>query len=178
MSYENARANLKEFGEELKLEGIDFDENNSCILGIDDTFSLHITYERFSDRLYLYSPLLDGLPKDEKILLKLCLKLLEGSLLGGRMGGGGVGIALEEELILMHCYLDMGLGTDSKTLSKFAAVFVDLVEKWRSGVVGKIVAGEEPLSYKELQIGQPAEGQGPMPPGGSGGGMPPERYRA
>ena len=51
MSYENAKANLKEFGKELNLEGLDFDENSTCILGIDNTFSLHLTYERNSDRL-------------------------------------------------------------------------------------------------------------------------------
>jgi len=66
MSYENAKANLREFGKELNLEGLDFDENNTCILGIDNAFSLHITYEPNSDRLYLYSPILDGLPKDDK----------------------------------------------------------------------------------------------------------------
>ena len=70
MSFENAKANLREFGKELNLEGLVFDENNTCILGIDNAFSLHITYEPNSDRLYLYSPILDGLPKDDKIRFK------------------------------------------------------------------------------------------------------------
>ena len=95
MSYENAKANLKEFGKELNLEGLDFDENSTCILGIDNTFSLHITYERNSDRLYLYSPILDGLPRDDKTLLKLYQRLLEGSMLGGQMAGGALGAVLE-----------------------------------------------------------------------------------
>ncbi len=43
MSFENAKANLKAFGKELNLELV-LDENNTCILGIDNTFSLHITY--------------------------------------------------------------------------------------------------------------------------------------
>ena len=64
MSLENAKQNLKEFGKELNLEGLAFDENHTCILGIDNTFSLHLTYEPNSDRLYLYSPVLDELPKD------------------------------------------------------------------------------------------------------------------
>jgi hypothetical protein len=46
MSLENAKANLKEFGKELNLEGLAFDENHTCILGIDNTFSLHLTYEQ------------------------------------------------------------------------------------------------------------------------------------
>ena len=51
MSLENAKENLKEFGKELNLEGLSFDENHTCILGIDNTFSLHLTYEPNSDRL-------------------------------------------------------------------------------------------------------------------------------
>ena len=81
MSFENAKANLKEFGKELNLE-LELDENNTCILGIDNTFSLHLTYEPNSDRLYMYAPLLDGLLKDDKIKLKLYERMLEGAMLG------------------------------------------------------------------------------------------------
>lgn len=154
MSYENAKANLREFGKELNLEALDFDENNTCILGIDNTFSLHITYEPNSDRLYLYSPVLDGLPKDDKILLKLYSRMLEGSMLGGQMAGGGVGVAPKEELILMHCVLDMGLGVEVNALVRFAPLFVETVEKWRE-IVKKIIAGEDPGPF-----------QFPVPPGG------------
>src|SRR3990167_5573720 len=91
MSFENAEQNLKEFGKELNLEGLQFDENNTCILGIDNKFSLHITYEPNQRRLYLYSPLLDGLPQDAKSRLVLYETLLEGSMLGGHMAGGGAG---------------------------------------------------------------------------------------
>lgn len=143
MSYENAKANLKEFGKELNLDNLNFDENNTCILGIDNTFSLHITYETNSDKLYLYAPVLDGLPKDDKIKLKLYERLLQGSMLGGQMAGGGVGVATEEELILMHTVLDMGLGVEASALRKFASLFVETVEKWRS-IVTKIMAGEDP----------------------------------
>lgn len=131
MSLENAKANLKEFGKELNLEGLSFDENQTCILGIDNTFSLHLTYEPNSDRLYLYSPILDGLPKDDKIKLRLYESLLEGSMLGGKMAGGGIGVAVKEELILMHCVLEMGPGTDSASLRRFAPLFVECVENWR-----------------------------------------------
>ncbi|MBX9744208.1 MAG: CesT family type III secretion system chaperone [Chlamydiales bacterium] len=174
MSYENAKANLKEFGKELNLENLAFDENNTCILGIDNTFSLHITYEPNSDRLYLYSPVLDGLPKDDKIRLKLYERLLEGSMLGGQMAGGGIGVATKEELVLMHCVLDMGLGAAVNALARFAALFVETVEKWRE-IVTKILAGEDPGPF-----------QFPTPPGGarapqpisqpSSGDKPGERY--
>jgi hypothetical protein len=130
MSYENAKANLKEFGKELNLE-LQFDENHTCILGIDNTFSLHLTYEPHSDRLYLYSPILDGLPKDTTNRLKLYESLLDGSMLGGQMAGGGIGVATNEELILMHCVLEMGIGADPSALRRFAPIFVEAVERWR-----------------------------------------------
>jgi len=130
MSLENAKANLKEFDKELNLELV-LDENYTCILGIDNAFSLHVTYEPNSDRLYLYAPILDGLPKDDKTKLGLYEALLEGSMLGGQMAGGGVGVAVLEELILMHCVLEMGLGSDASSLRRFAPLFVESVEKWR-----------------------------------------------
>jgi hypothetical protein len=130
MSLENAKENLKEFGKELGLEGLEFDENNTCILGIDDEYSLHLTYEPNSKRLYLYSPLLDGLPKDEKLRLRLYEKLLEGSLLGGQMAGGGVGVAVNEELVLVHATIDMEHALSS-ALRSYAPIFVEMVEKWR-----------------------------------------------
>lgn len=130
MSIENAKENLKEFGKELQLEGLEFDANNTCILGIDDEFSLHLTYEPNSKRLYLYSPLLDGLPSDPQTKLRLYERLLEGSMLGGQMAGGGVGVAPKEELILIHCTIDMEYAVPS-ALRAFAPLYVETVEKWR-----------------------------------------------
>lgn len=169
MSYENAKANLKEFGKELNLDALDFDENSTCILGIDNTFSLHITYEQNSDRLYLYAPILDGLPKDDKTRLKLYERLLEGSMLGGQMAGGGIGVAPKEELILMHCVIDMGLGVDAAALRRFAPLFVETVEKWRT-LVSKVMAGEDPGPFQPA--GAPPPDQRPA----FGGTKPGERY--
>lgn len=164
MSLENAKANLREFGKELNLEGLAFDENNTCILGIDNTFSLHLTYEPNSDRLYLYSPILDGLPKDDKIRLRLYEALLEGSMLGGQMAGGGIGVAVPEELILMHCVLEMGVGTDPSALRRFAPLFVEAVERWREKAKN-ILEGREEESREE-----DSQGRKPLPkmdrPGG------------
>lgn len=154
MTLENAKANLKEFAKELNLELV-FDENYTCILGIDNTFSLHLTYEPNSDRLYLYSPILDGLPKDEKTKLRLYEALLEGSMLGGQMAGGGVGVAVPEELVLIHCILEMGISADSSSLRRFAPLFVEAVEKWRAKAKD-IIEGRE-TSSKEAP-------KSPMPP--------------
>ena len=126
----NAEHNLKEFGDELKLKDLTFDENHTCILGIDDQFSLHLTFEPNSHRLYLYSPLLDGLPTTDALKLKLFETLLEGSMLGGMMAGGGVGLAPKEELVLLHCTLSME-HADARVLRSFAPLYVETVEKWR-----------------------------------------------
>ncbi len=164
MSLENAKANLKEFGKELNLE-LALDENHTCILGIDNAFSLHLTYEPNSDRLYLYSPILDGLPKDSAIRLKLYEALLEGSMLGGQMAGGGIGVAVPEELILMHAVLEMGVGSDPSSLRRFAPLFVEGVEKWRERAK-KICEGRDDHDKEKEKGG----GQPPIPgPGKQGG---------
>ena len=158
MSLENAKENLKEFGKELGLEGLEFDENNTCILGIDDEFSLHITYEPNSKRMYLYSPLLDGLPRDDKTRLKLYERLLEGSMLGGQMAGGGVGVAVKEELILIHCTLDMEHAVSS-ALRAFAPLYVETVEKWRK-ICTEVSEGRDDASKAQSQLQIPGGGHG------------------
>lgn len=162
MSFENAKENLKEFGKELGLEGLVYDENNTCILGIDDEFSMHLTYEPNSDRLYVYSPLLDGLPKDDRTRLKLYEKLLEGSMLGGQMAGGGVGVAVKEELILLHCVIDMAYAVPS-LLRAFAPLYVETVEKWRKAC-RDICEGREPT----IEPLRPPQTQPPAPEQGKG----------
>ncbi len=159
MSLENAKANIKEFGKDLNLQ-LEFDENNTCILGIDNKFSVHLTYEQHSDRLYLYSPLLDGLPKDITLKLNLYEALLVGSMLGGQMAGGGVGVAVEEQLILMHAYLEMGLGSDASALRRFAPLFVEAVEKWRKKIED-ILAGRQP--EEDPRFTRPSGGALPGP---------------
>jgi hypothetical protein len=170
MSLENAKENLKEFGKELNLAGLEFDENNTCILGIDDQFSLHLTYEPNSKRLYLYSPLLDGLPRDDKTRLKLYERLLEGSMLGGQMAGGGVGVAVKEELILIHCTIDMEHAVSS-ALRAFAPLYVETVEKWRK-TCAEICEGRDDASKKDAPpraIGGPSGGFVGGPTGGKAG---------
>lgn len=90
-------------------------------------------------------------------------------MLGGQMAGGGVGVAIKEELILMHCVVDMGLGVDAAGLRRFAPLFVETVEKWRE-IVKKILSGEDPGPF---QLPTPPDMQQPSFGGGS---KPGERY--
>ena len=143
-----------------------FDENNTCILGIDDTFSMHITFEPNSDRLYLYSPILDGLPKDDKIRLKLYERLLEGSMLGGQMAGGGVGVATKEELILMHCTLDMAHAVPA-ALRAFAPLYVETVEKWRK-IATEVIEGRDEKASSSAAESPTVAKPGQIGPGQSG----------
>ena len=53
-------------------------------------------------------------------------------MLGGQMAGGGIGVAVPEELILMHAVLEMGVGADPSALRRFAPLFVEAVERWRA----------------------------------------------
>lgn len=142
VSRQNAEENLRNFSKELKLPDVAFDQNNTCILFVDGEFSLHLTYEEHSDRLYVYSPLLDGLPENVNRKVALYEKLLEGSMLGGQMAGGGVGVAVKEQLILMHCVLDMKYA-ETNLLKAFAQLFIETVVKWRT-VCSDICAGREP----------------------------------
>ncbi|MFX5743363.1 CesT family type III secretion system chaperone, partial [Acinetobacter baumannii] len=73
---------------------------------------------------------LDGLPRDDKTKLKLYETLLEGCMLGGQMAGGGVGVAVKEELILIHCTIDMAHAVPA-ALRVFAPLYVETVERWR-----------------------------------------------
>lgn len=162
MSLDNAKENLKEFGKELNLELV-FDENNTCILGIDDDYSLHLTYEPNSQRLYLYSPLLDGLPKDDKIKLRLYEKLLEGSMLGGQMASGGCGVATNEELILVHATLNMEHAVPS-VLRAYAPIFLEMVERWRK-ICKEVCEGRADDADKKLEPVPQAAGRPAIRPG-------------
>lgn len=101
----NVMNNLKDFGKSLGFSDLSFDNNNTCILGIDDEFSLHLTYEPNSARLYMYSPLLDGLPSTIEDRIALYEILLEGSMLGSKVASGGVGVAVKEELVKIELRL-------------------------------------------------------------------------
>jgi hypothetical protein len=100
---------------------------------------------------------LDGLHKDDKIRLRLYESLLEGSILGGQMAGGGIGVAVPEELILMHAMLEMGTSADPNALRHFAPIFVDAVEKWREKAKSLCEGLEVPKQTPPIMPGKPGE---------------------
>ena len=53
-------------------------------------------------------------------------------------------LIVPEELILMHCVLEMGVGADASSLRRFAPLFVEAVEKWREKAKNIIEGREVP----------------------------------
>eukprot|EP01062_Namystynia_karyoxenos_P014352 TRINITY_DN15166_c0_g1_i2.p1 TRINITY_DN15166_c0_g1~~TRINITY_DN15166_c0_g1_i2.p1 ORF type:complete len:508 (+),score=148.28 TRINITY_DN15166_c0_g1_i2:95-1618(+) len=129
-----ARQNLAEFGQELGVQHeLDFDENMTCVVGVEQKYTILLTYDQSTERLYMYSTLLTYLPKDEQLRLRLFETLLEGALLGRDMSGGGVGVSVKNELILMAASIDLR-HSDSAALRDVAPQFVESLIKWRAAV--------------------------------------------
>ena len=92
-------------------------------------------------------------------------------MLGGQMAGGGVGVAPQEELILMHCTLDMAHAVP-QALRAFAPLYVETVEKWRKAA-RDISEGREADIVSPLEQYRRMQAEGKIPPGGPGPGFQP-----
>ena len=79
------------------------------------------------------------------------------------MAGGGVGVAVKEGLILIHCTIDMEHAHPS-ALRAFAPLYVETVEKWRK-ICAEICEGREDTSKST----PPAAPMMPHRQGGHGG---------
>lgn len=185
MSREMAEENLRELKQELNLENLAFDAQDTCVISFDNKVVVHITWEKISDSIYLYSPILDGLPENEGALLELALALLEGAMLGGQMLGGGAGMSRKEDLVLIHTTVDM---KDQYSLAKKLFIFVSIVEKWQDEVKAVLskkrddhgrpfsiagghnqrVIGEKTSTDKDLQRDTGGKRHPPRAPGSEG----------
>ena len=83
-------------------------------------------------------------------------------MLGGQMAGGGIGVAVKEELILMHCTIDMAHAVPA-ALRAFAPLYVETVEKWRK-IAQDISEGREPSISPMEPPGAARKGAGEPPP--------------
>ena len=102
--------------------------------------------------------------KDSQIRLRPFYEaLLEGAMLGGQMAGGGIGVAVPEELILMHAVLEMGVGADPSSLRRFAPLFVEAVERWRT-------RAKDNLEGRDVPVRESGTAPGAMPTPGKPGG--------
>lgn len=88
-----------------------------------------LTFDPVTDRLYLYATLLSELPHDPLQRLKLYEALLEGALLGREMAGGGVGVSVKNELVLLALSVDLR-HCDDRCLSAACGPFIESYLKW------------------------------------------------
>ncbi|RNF01003.1 hypothetical protein TraAM80_07277 [Trypanosoma rangeli] len=130
-AWKNAVDNLVCMGRDFGLENVlKFDENNTCVISVDGQYTLLVTFDATTERLYMYSTLLATIPPDPGVRLRVYEFLMEGALLGREMCGGGVGASVKNDFILLSTsiYLPMSLPT---TLSALAPQFVMSLNKWR-----------------------------------------------
>ena len=73
------------------------------------------------------------------------------------MAGGGVGVAVKEELILIHCTIDMEHAVSS-ALRAFAPLYVETVEKWRK-ICSEISEGRDEGAKAAAPQAMPAGGK-------------------
>lgn len=142
----NAVENLLRLGEDLGLpEPLQFDENNTCVISVDDEYTLLVTYDAATERLFLYSTLLTTIPgsetdpNTEALRRRLYEFLLEASLLGREMCGGGIGASLQNDFILLSTSLYLPT-SQPWSLRTLAPQFVQCLHHWRQRVVDFLTA--------------------------------------
>ncbi|KAG5511666.1 hypothetical protein JKF63_07263 [Porcisia hertigi] len=133
---DNADANLRRLGDDLGLCGtLHFDDTNTCIIGIDGEYTLLVTYDAATERLYLYSTLLASLPPIVQATVESRIKmyefLLEASLLGREMCGGGVGASIRNDFVLMSASLYMPT-SQPWSLCTLVPQFLHCLRHWRT----------------------------------------------
>jgi hypothetical protein len=127
------RRTLIHFAAELGLQDVPtLDSNHTCVVPArvnGEEVSLLLTLDPNSDKLYLYSTLLAELPSDSGRRLRLYETLLEGALLGREMAGGGVGVSVKNELVLLSVSMDLRR-CDERFLSSLCAGFMQAHLTW------------------------------------------------
>lgn len=180
---ENAAENLLRLGDDLGLNPaagpLTFDEAHTCVISVDGEYTLLVTYDAATERLFLYSTLLTAVPGGEvnnpnssknsgavaattttaaspeaaALRLKLYEYLLEGAVLGRDMCGGGIGASLKNDFILMSTSLYMPT-SQPWALRTVAPQFLQCLCHWRERVADFIE------SYHQQQEQQVVVGGG------------------
>jgi hypothetical protein len=132
-SLDKLRHNLDHFAREVNLrQQLELDANHTCVATVlrsDEEVSLLLTFDPKSDRLYMYATVLAQLPRDPMQRLALYELLLEGALLGREMAGGGIGVSVKTEMVLMAVSVDLR-HADDFALAALANPFLNAYAKW------------------------------------------------
>lgn len=111
-----------------------FNAAGSCCLLVDGEFLMHVTLLP-AKRLFVYAPLLDGLPAHQLARLALCERVLLGALESDEDVPGSVGILHEHQLIIYHREVDLRDAAHD-ALRLMCAAFVGAVKRWRQRLQG------------------------------------------
>ncbi|KPA82402.1 hypothetical protein ABB37_03478 [Leptomonas pyrrhocoris] len=103
--------------------------NDTCTLPVSDTLNMLVTLDREAEHLYLYVALLNGLPTSPVQRMRVYEMLLQGALLGKDMAGGGVGLSMESNLVLMSTSADLR-HNGALALAAAAPSFVESAKVW------------------------------------------------
>lgn len=130
--YERAAESIRLLGEALHLTDppLQLGHDLTCSLGPPD-MTIFITLDPSTERLYLYSPLLSALPDDEELRTKLYEVLLQGSLCSREVCGGGIGISLESNLVMLSTSLPVRYCVP-EALKEVVPQLVTSLSRWRS----------------------------------------------
>ncbi|KAK7196273.1 Tir chaperone protein (CesT) family [Novymonas esmeraldas] len=109
----------------LELDG----SNDTCVVPVSDALNVLITLDRESEHMFLYATLLNDLPSSPVLRLRLYEMLLQGALLGRDTAGGGVGVSLEANLVLMGVSAPLRY-CEASALAVTAAPFVAAAQTW------------------------------------------------
>lgn len=129
----NMEANLASLASTVGVARLTLDDNNTCVVTYQERYTLLLTFDAATERLYLYSTLATAIPKDAERKLKLYEFLLEGALLGRDMCGGGVGASLKNDFILMATSVYLPECGPS-ALAIITPSFVESLGKWRARI--------------------------------------------
>lgn len=126
---ETVEKSLKQLSLELGILQLRLDENDSCVLPLENGTNILITFDTVTERLFMYAVIANSLPPSAEDRLELFETLLEGSLLGREMAGGGVGICSRNNLIIMNVCVDVA-HADEYALVSVARPFMTSVQHW------------------------------------------------
>eukprot|EP00796_Vickermania_ingenoplastis_P003650 gene3650-2585_t len=132
----NANESLRVLGEALGVS-LQFGHDLTCSIGTPET-TIFITLDPPTERLYVYASLLTSLPHDPELRYKLYEVLLQGSLLSREVCGGGIGVSLESEVVMLSTSLFIG-HCGPQALAETIPVFVTALSRWRR-LLGELLA--------------------------------------
>ena len=145
-----ALENLGQLAQDLGVRSLQLDDNNTCVVSVEEKYTLLITFDASTERLYIYSTLATFIPANPDVKLRLYEFLMEGALLGRDMCGGGVGASLKNDFILMSTSIYLPSSSTS-ALRTIAPLFVESLVKWRARVKDLLASEDFGMATSEAQ---------------------------